>query len=71
MNRTFKIIGICPFSNTQKKKRLYTSESDYLKYKDELIQRYLTYMHVRCYELINDKWVLIHSEDYSGWMLKK
>lgn len=62
MNKTFKIIGINQKTNRQEKKRIYTSEEDYLKYKDELIDRYKTYMHVKCYELIDGKWKLLHEE---------
>lgn len=64
MNKTFKIIGINPKTNRQEKKRVYTSEKDYLKYKDELIKRYKTYMHVKCYELVDEKWKLIHEEKH-------
>ena len=59
MNKTFKIIGINPKTNRQYKKRVYTSEVDYLKYKDELIKRYSRYLHVKSYELIKSKWVLL------------
>ena len=60
MNRTFKITGKDPKTKRQRKKRVYTSEEDYLKYKDELIKRYKSYLvEVECYELINKIWKLI------------
>jgi hypothetical protein len=65
MNKTFKIVGINPETNRQQKKRIYTSQEDYLKYKDDLIKRYQTYMNVMCFELIDNKWHLIESQSYS------
>ena len=58
-NKTYKIIGINTNTNRQEKKRIYTSEKDYKKYKDVLIKRYLNYLDVKCYELVDDKWKLI------------
>jgi len=58
MNRTFKVIG--RYDGIQKKKRVYTSFEDYLKYKDDLIARNLRIgYNVECYELINGEWKLI------------
>lgn len=59
-NRTFKIIGRDPDTKTQKKKTVYTSEADYLRYKDAIIKRWSgTWMKlsVEIYELIDGEWV--------------
>jgi hypothetical protein len=61
MQKSFKIIGRNPKTNLQVKKRVYTSEADYLKYKDKLIKRYKSYLNVECYEL-QDEWTLINKE---------
>lgn len=61
MNKTFKIVKRHPFNKRQQAKRVYTSEVDYLKYKDELTDRYSTYSDVEHYELINGEWVKIFS----------
>lgn len=62
-NRTFKIVGRDRKTERQKKKRVYTSEKDYLRYKDDLIKRYKHLMDVEGYELIDDKWELIFREE--------
>ncbi len=61
---TFKIIARNVTTGRQIKKRVYTSEKDYLKYKDDLIKRYAWYADVECYELIVEEWKLIHSEPH-------
>ena len=66
MNRSFKLIGRHPFNGRQVKKRIYTSREDYQKYYNETAKRYLTYLDVECYELINGKWLMFHSEKYPG-----
>lgn len=58
--RIFKIVGISPRTNRQEKKRIYTSEKDYLRYKDDIITRYKNYLHVKCYESIKGNWELIY-----------
>ena len=56
-NKTFKIVGFNTVTNRQEKKRIYTSEADYLRYKEELIRRYAISCNVKCYELCDSKWV--------------
>jgi len=60
-NRTFKVIGRNVDTNIQQKKRVYTSFSDYKKYKDDVIKRYRSYMDVEVYELVKEKWKLVKS----------
>lgn len=70
MNRSFKIVAYHPYLNQQMKKRVCTTEKDFLKYKDDLINRYKKFSNVKCFELINEKWIIIkeilydHSYDY-------
>ena len=64
MNRSFKLVGRHPFTKRQLKKRVYTSSSDYMKYKDELINRYRSYCNVEVYELISGKWSVIFTANY-------
>lgn len=66
MNSTYKIIGRHPYNNRQVKKRVYTSSEDFLKYKDDLINRYIGYLNVEIYELIDGKWKLFWNIDYIG-----
>ena len=66
MNKSYKILGRNPFNKKQVKKRVYTSELDYIKYKDDLTNRYLNYLDVEHYELINGKWMLIFVDKYRG-----
>lgn len=59
-NRTFKIIGRNKTTKRQEKKTVYTSEADYLRYKDDIIKRWGgTYMNleIEIYELIDEKWI--------------
>jgi len=66
MNKTYKIIGRHPYTKRQVKKRVYTSTNDFLKYSEDLINRYKTYLNVEIYELKNDEWLLILEVDYIG-----
>lgn len=60
MNQTYKIIGRSRETGKQKKKRIYVSTKDFLKYKDDLIKRYkYCYGIVEVYKLVKDKWVLM------------
>lgn len=61
INRTFKILGRDPDTKTQKKKSVYTSYEDYLKYKDDIIRRWTGYMKldIETYELIDGKWMRV------------
>jgi len=61
-NRTFKVVGRDPETKRQKKKTVYTSKADYLKYKDDIIRRWTTYMNfdIEIYELVDNEWVLIN-----------
>lgn len=58
-NRSFKIVGRDKTTKRQKKKTVYTSEADYLRYKDAIIKRWTTYMDfdIEIYELIDEEWV--------------
>ena len=58
-NKTFKIVSRNPKTGRQFKKRVYTSEEDYLKYKDDLIKRYSYNYDVEVYEMISGGWKLI------------
>ena len=63
MNRTFKVLGRDPDTKTQKKKSVYTSEADYLKYKDGIIRRWTLYLKldIEIYELIDGEWIRIEN----------
>lgn len=58
-NRTFKVIGRDPETKRQKKKSVYTSEADYLRYKNDIIRRWTNYLNldIEIYELIDDEWM--------------
>ena len=63
-NRSFKIIGRNKTTNRQDKKTIYTSEADFIKYKDDIIRRWTTYMNlnIEIYELENEEWVQIREQ---------
>ena len=57
---SFKIIGRSLRTGRQVKKRVYVTEQDFNKYKDDLIERYERYLNVEVYQLKeNNKWELI------------
>lgn len=62
-NRTFKVIGRNPATNRQIKKSVYTSEADYLRYKDDIIRRWTIYMNleIEIYELIDGEWTRLYN----------
>lgn len=62
----FKIIGRHPYTKRQVKKRVYTTEKDFNTYKDDLINRYVTYLNVEVYKLINNEWELFKTVNYVG-----
>lgn len=73
MNRVFKVVAIFrnPEQNpswnrgkegTQAKKQTYVSESDFKKYSPILIKRWKKIWDVKCYELINEKWIAIEDK---------
>lgn len=59
MNRTFKVLGRDPRTGRQKKKSVYTSEADYLKYKRGIIRRWTIFenLDIEAYEMIDGKWI--------------
>ena len=74
-NRSFKIVGRHRSEDKQKswdygksgtiaKKRVYTSYDDFIKYRDELIYRWVNYCNydVEAYERIDGEWV-VYEED--------
>lgn len=64
MNRSFKIVSRDPRTNRQLKKRVYTSHEDYVRYKDDLTDRYTRWSNVEHYELLETKWVLVLEVPY-------
>lgn len=62
-NKSYKIIGRNSKTNLQEKKRVYTSEKDFLQYKDDLIKRYKRcYGIAEVYELVGGKWKLFEEK---------
>lgn len=59
MNRTFKVLGRDPETGRQKKKSVYTSEADYIRYQGEVIRRWKVFMNldIETYEMIDGKWI--------------
>jgi hypothetical protein len=60
-NRTFKVVSYDPKTNLQGSKRVYTSEKDFLRYKDDVIRRYRYHLIVKTFELIDDVWVSLNT----------
>ena len=66
INRTFKVLGRSKATGRQKKKSVYTSEADYLRYKDAIIRRWSNdvpwlNLDIEIYELIDGEWIRIEN----------